>query len=120
MRHGDWECWLFLASENTSARVQHYCPFACVGHAAANSMFTRTSGPSCLDQSDEYVSIWRCPGPAGYVVGFADEGNIVGIGFGKAVCKCPRRTASVGGTGVEPAREELRTRHPEILVLVHP
>jgi hypothetical protein len=36
-----------------------------------------------VDQSDEYVSARRCPGPGGYVVQFADEGNIVGIGFGK-------------------------------------
>jgi hypothetical protein len=57
--------------------------FACAGDAAADSVFSPTSGPSCLDRSDEHISVRRCPGPGGYVVEFADEGNIVGIGFGK-------------------------------------
>lgn len=35
------------------------------------------------------MSVRRCPGPAGYVVEFADEGNIVGIGFAKGPLRGP-------------------------------
>jgi hypothetical protein len=52
--------------------------------ASANSIFLPASGPSCLDRSKESFGLWRCPGPAGYVVEFSDEGNMVGIGFAKS------------------------------------
>jgi hypothetical protein len=62
-------------------------PLFVFGQAAADSVFSATSGPSCLNLSkypdDLRVNTWRCPGPGGYVVEFADEGNIAGIGFAK-------------------------------------
>lgn len=49
-------------------------------HAAQGSyVYTPTHGASCADRSREGFSRWRCPGPAGYVVEYADEGNIAGI-----------------------------------------
>ena len=52
--------------------------------ASASNIFLPTSGPSCLDRSKDSFGLWRCPGPAGYVVEFGDEGNMVGMGFAKA------------------------------------
>lgn len=49
-------------------------------HAAQGSyIYTSTHGPSCADRSREGFNRWRCPGPAGYVAEYADEGNIAGI-----------------------------------------
>jgi len=49
-------------------------------HAAEGSyIYTPTHGPSCADRSREGFNQWRCPGPAGYVAEYADEGNIVGV-----------------------------------------
>jgi len=49
-------------------------------HAAQGSyVHTPTHGASCADRSREGVSRWRCPGPAGYVAEYTDEGNIAGI-----------------------------------------
>lgn len=47
------------------------------------------------------MSVWRCPGPAGYIVEFADEGNIVGIGFAKGPLRGPpiQSVASWRGSG---------------------
>jgi hypothetical protein len=74
--------------------------FAFVGRAAADSVFSPTSGPSCLDQSDEGVRAWRCPGPGGYVVEFSDEGNWVGIGFAKGRLRGPPVDSVASGEGV--------------------
>lgn len=52
--------------------------------ASASNIFLPTNGPTCVDRSKEFFGLWRCPGPAGYVVAFGDEGNVVGIGFAKA------------------------------------
>lgn len=49
-------------------------------HAAQGSyVYTPTHGASCADRSGEAFNQWRCPGPAGYVAEYADEGNIAGI-----------------------------------------
>lgn len=49
-------------------------------HSAQGSyVYTPTHGASCADRSCEEVSRWRCPGPAGYVAEYVDEGNIAGI-----------------------------------------
>jgi len=49
-------------------------------HAAQGSyVYTPTHGASCADRSREGFSRWRCPGPAGYVAEYTDEGNIAGI-----------------------------------------
>ncbi len=63
--------------------------------------FSPTSGPSCLDQSDEGVRVWRCPGPGGYIVEFGDEGNWAGIGFAKGRLRGPpvESVASWRGSG---------------------
>jgi hypothetical protein len=50
-----------------------------VGNALADTIFTPASGPKCKDKSNEHVSVWTCPGPAGYAVQFFDEGNFVGL-----------------------------------------
>jgi hypothetical protein len=40
---------------------------------AAESIVMPTAGPACKwTDSDNEVSVWHCPGPAGYAVGFAD------------------------------------------------
>ncbi|WP_244597922.1 MULTISPECIES: hypothetical protein [Afipia] len=45
---------------------------------AAESLYTRTSGPECRDSgSKEEFNAWQCPGPGGYSAGFSDEGNLV-------------------------------------------
>ncbi len=45
---------------------------------AAESLYTRTSGPNCRDSgSKEELNAWQCPGPADYSAEFADEGNLV-------------------------------------------
>jgi len=49
------------------------------GSAFGQSPFTPATGPACKDQSKEGFGLWTCPGPAGYVVRFADEGNIVSL-----------------------------------------
>ena len=49
-------------------------------HAAQGSyVYTPTHGASCADRSREGFGRWRCPGPAGYVAEYTDEGNIAGI-----------------------------------------
>jgi hypothetical protein len=58
--------------------------------ASAGNIFLPTSGPSCLARSKEFMNVWRCPEPAGYVVEFANEGNIVGIGFAKGPLRGPQ------------------------------
>lgn len=47
--------------------------------ALAQTKFTPASGPACKDESTDELGLWTCPGPAGYVVRFADEGNIVSV-----------------------------------------
>lgn len=42
-------------------------------------LYTATHGPLCIDQSRENVGRWSCPGPAGYIAEYFDEGNIAGI-----------------------------------------
>ncbi|MDA9495970.1 hypothetical protein [Bradyrhizobium sp. CCBAU 11357] len=50
-----------------------------VDGALAQTKFTPATGPTCKDESTEELSLWTCPGPAGYVISFADEGNIVSL-----------------------------------------
>jgi hypothetical protein len=45
---------------------------------AADTIFTAAIGPKCKDESGP-VSLWICPGPAGYAVRFWDEGNFVAL-----------------------------------------
>jgi hypothetical protein len=47
------------------------------GSAFAEAMTTPASGPKCKDKSAPELGLWTCPGPGGYAVRFADEGNIV-------------------------------------------
>jgi hypothetical protein len=48
-------------------------------NAFGQTPFTPATGPVCKDQSKEGVGLWTCPGPAGYVVRFFDEGNVVSL-----------------------------------------
>ncbi|MGX1322579.1 hypothetical protein AB7M17_006032 [Bradyrhizobium sp. USDA 377] len=50
-----------------------------VGSALADTTFTAAIGPKCRDESKPEFSVWTCPGPAGYAVRFADEGNMVSL-----------------------------------------
>ncbi|OAF05889.1 hypothetical protein AYJ54_02875 [Bradyrhizobium centrolobii] len=47
--------------------------------AFGETKFTPASGPGCKDESKDELGLWTCPGPAGYAVRFADEGNIVSL-----------------------------------------
>ena len=49
------------------------------GSALADTTFTAASGPKCKDESKPEFGLWTCPGPAGYAVRFADEGNMVSV-----------------------------------------
>jgi hypothetical protein len=49
------------------------------GSALADTIFTAASGPKCKDDSKPEFGLWTCPGPAGYAVRFADEGNMVSL-----------------------------------------
>lgn len=52
---------------------------------AQASIYTPTHGPTCRDAgSRSALNIWRCPGPAGYEIELADEGNIVSLAIGSA------------------------------------
>lgn len=68
--------------------------------ALADTVFTPASGPRCKDQSTEGFGQWTCPGPAGYAVRFADEGNIVALTIARArsIDKAPP-TAQWRGAG---------------------
>lgn len=51
---------------------------------AQESVYTPTQGPACRDSGFRSAfNIWRCPGPAGYVVEFADEGNVATMAIGR-------------------------------------
>jgi hypothetical protein len=71
-----------------------------VGSALAGTVFTPASGPKCKDESKEGVGLWTCPGPAGYAVRFADEGNMVALTIARArsINKAPS-TAQWRGAG---------------------
>jgi len=49
------------------------------GSARADTIFTPASGPKCKQESKEGFGLWTCPGPAGYAVRLADEGNMVAL-----------------------------------------
>jgi hypothetical protein len=49
------------------------------GNALADTTFTAATGPSCKEESKSEFSLWTCPGPVGYAVRFADEGNMVSL-----------------------------------------
>ncbi|MCK1742274.1 hypothetical protein IVA80_15730 [Bradyrhizobium sp. 139] len=49
------------------------------GSAFGQTQFTPATGSGCKDESKDGLGLWTCPGPAGYAVRFADEGNIVSL-----------------------------------------
>lgn len=69
--------------------------------ALAQSQFTPATGPACKDESTDELGLWTCPGPAGYVVSFADEGNIVSVTIAprSAIEKVSGPTAQWRGAG---------------------
>jgi len=71
------------------------------GSAFGQTPFTPATGPACKDQSREGFGLWTCPGPAGYVVRFADEGNIVSLTIAprRAIEKVQGPTAQWRGAG---------------------
>ncbi|WP_245477140.1 hypothetical protein [Bradyrhizobium guangzhouense] len=71
------------------------------GSAFGQTPFTPATGPACKDQSKEGFGLWTCPGPAGYVVRFADEGNIVSLTIApkRAIEKVEGPTAQWRGAG---------------------
>lgn len=44
-------------------------------------MYTSTAGKICADRSRTSLGAWSCPGPAGHVAEFFDEGNVAGFGI---------------------------------------
>ena len=74
---------------------------ATAGPAHAQTPFTPATGPACKDQSKEGFGLWTCPGPAGYVVRFADEGNIVSLTIApkRAIERVQGPTAQWRGAG---------------------
>jgi hypothetical protein len=64
------------------------------GTALADTVFTPAKGPKCKNESKEGFGQWTCPGPAGYAVRFADEGNIVSLSIARArsIEKAPSTT----------------------------
>jgi hypothetical protein len=51
---------------------------------AQESVYTPTRGSVCRESgSQSAFNVWQCPGPAGFEVEFADEGNIVGVAVGR-------------------------------------
>ncbi|MCG2640350.1 MULTISPECIES: hypothetical protein [Bradyrhizobium] len=71
------------------------------GSAFGQTPFTPAMGPACKDQCKEGFGLWTCPGPAGYVVRFADEGNIVSLMIAprRAIEKVQGPTAQWRGAG---------------------
>ncbi|MBC9880342.1 hypothetical protein G8O24_23735 [Bradyrhizobium sp. INPA01-394B] len=71
------------------------------GGAYGQTPFTPATGPACKNQSKEGFGLWTCPGPAGYVVRFADEGNIVSLTIApkRAIEKVQGPTAQWRGAG---------------------
>ncbi len=69
--------------------------------AVAKTKFTPATGPACKDVSTNELGLWTCPGPAGYVVSFADEGNIVSVTIAprSAIEKVSGPTAQWRGAG---------------------
>jgi hypothetical protein len=74
---------------------------SCVHGALAQTTFTPATGPACKDESTDELGLWTCPGPAGYVVSFADEGNIVSVTIAprSAIEKLSGPTAQWRGAG---------------------
>ena len=74
---------------------------AAAGTASAQTPFTPAKGPACKDQSKEFFGSWTCPGPAGYVVRFFDEGNVVSLTIApkRAIEKVQEPTAQWRGAG---------------------
>jgi hypothetical protein len=46
---------------------------------ARADVFTQTHGRACTDRARALYSLWNCPGPAGYVAEYGDEGNVVAV-----------------------------------------
>ena len=74
---------------------------AAAGSASGQTPFTPAKGPACKDQSKEFFGSWTCPGPAGYVVRFFDEGNVVSLTIApkRAIEKVQEPTAQWRGAG---------------------
>lgn len=54
---------------------------------ADQSVYTPTHGEPCADRSRAQFNAWRCPGPAGYVADYLDEGNVAGVAIWSPVGK---------------------------------
>lgn len=61
-----WFCALFCALFSLSAAFAN----------SGGNIFTVTNGRACEDRSRSEVGLWRCPGPAGYIAEYGDEGNV--------------------------------------------
>lgn len=69
--------------------------------AHADIVYTATGGPTCNAASRDGLGEWTCPGPAGYVVRFLDEGNVaaVAIGSNRRAISRMENTAQFRGAG---------------------
>lgn len=86
---------------------------ASVAQAAQRAyVYAPTHGPSCMDRSRDGLNQWRCPGPAGYVAEYTDEGNIAGIAIWRATARraSPRALSWRGAGRVFGEKLEWRLR----------
>jgi hypothetical protein len=96
--------------------------FVSVAQAAQETyVYVPTHGPSCTDRSRDGLNQWHCPGPAGYVAGYTDEGNIAGIAIWRLNARraSPHAVSWRGSGRVfgEKLEWRLREGHPHAAIL---
>lgn len=62
-------------------------------------VYTPTYGATCKDFSKEEFGDWICPGPAGYVAHFSDEGNLASVSIGPGPAADGRGGLEIRGSG---------------------
>jgi hypothetical protein len=62
-------------------------------------VYTPTNGATCKDLSKDEMGDWICPGPAGYVAHFSDEGNVASVSIGPGPAAGGRDPLQILGSG---------------------
>jgi hypothetical protein len=70
---------------------------ASFAHADEN-FFTPTNSRACTDRSRPEFGLWRCPGPAGYVAEYFDEGNLAAVSIWTS-SRTPKTKTSISWRG---------------------
>jgi hypothetical protein len=78
-------------------------------------LYTPTRGSACSNRARQHVNQWRCPGPAGFVAEYGDEGNVVGLAIWRAATrpKSPRMISWRGAGRIFGEKLEWRIRDGE-------